>query len=151
MATNNRETLGPFMNAVCFQYLRINTEDVAGRVPIIAAGRKRGYDIVESLGLLGATSDADTIKSHLGSVLGIEGTRLCILNTISSLPNGSYEVRLTESACTAGQTSDEPMCAFTLGVFIGAIHAITGVRMSGHETECQACGAPECVYQITPV
>ncbi|NTW01591.1 MAG: hypothetical protein HGA19_09805, partial [Oscillochloris sp.] len=97
MSTNHRENLGPFMNAICFQYLRNNTEDVAGRAPIVAAGRKRGYDIIESLDLIGKVTDAAVISKHLEKVLGIEGTRLCIVQSITSKPEGGYEVRIIES------------------------------------------------------
>jgi predicted hydrocarbon binding protein len=38
-----------------------------------------------------------------------------------------------------------------MGVFIGAIHALTGTRVKGTETQCCACGAAECIYQIDPV
>ncbi len=151
MSTNKRQALGPFMDVVCFQYLRINTEDVAGRAPIIAAGRKRGYDVVTALGLDGQMSDATLIREKLNSVLGADGTRLCIVEQVTPLSDGGYEVRIIESACTANQEAGEPLCAFTLGVFVGAIHALTGVRMAGKELECQACGAAQCVYQITPI
>ncbi|HEX5690878.1 MAG TPA: 4-vinyl reductase [Roseiflexaceae bacterium] len=151
MATNDRPTLGPFMSLVCFQYLRLGTEEVADRAPIVASGRKRGYDVVEGLGLMGSTQDAKVIRDKLDDVLGIKGTRLCNVKSVAPKANGGYEVRIDEGACTAGQTSSEPVCAFTMGVFIGAVHAITGTRMKGQETECCACGANECVYQIDPV
>jgi predicted hydrocarbon binding protein len=38
-----------------------------------------------------------------------------------------------------------------MGVFIGAIHGLTGNRVRGKETQCCACGADECVYQIDPI
>jgi V4R domain len=149
--TNQRQELGEFMHMVCFQYLRTYTEEVAGRAPIVAAGRKRGYDVIEGLGLLGSTSDPAQIYAQLNATLGAQGTKLCLIQRITVKPNGGFEVTLTDSACTGGVTADEPICAFTLGVFVGAFHALTGVRMTGHETACQACGAPMCVYQIDPV
>jgi predicted hydrocarbon binding protein len=151
MATTDRPTLGNFMSLTCFQYLRQGTEEVADRAPIVASGRKRGYDVVEGLGLLGKSKDPDMIRKKLDAALGVNGTKLCLIQSVTAKPNGGYEVRLTEGACTAGQTASAPVCAFTMGVFIGALHAITGDRMSGHETECCACGAAECVYQIDPV
>lgn len=151
MSTATRPTLGSFMSMTCFQYLRIGTEDVAGRAPIVAAGRQRGYDLVESLGLLGSTADADVIQKKLDAALGAEGTRLCLIKAVTKKPNGGFEFRLTETACTTGQQSSEPLCAFTLGVFVGAVHAITGQRVKGVETACTACGSDECVYQIDPV
>lgn len=151
MSTNTRSQLGPFMNAVCFQYLRINTEEVAGRAPIVAAGHKRGQDVVDNLGLRGKVTDPGTMHDILDSALGAEGTRLCLINSIKELGGGSYEVRLSEGACTMGQSVEVPICAFTLGVFVGAIAALTGQRMLGKETGCQACGDPQCVYVISPV
>lgn len=151
MAVNSRTRLGPFMNAVCFQYLRINTEDVAGRAPIVAAGYRRGQDVVEHLALRGKVSDPTLMCDLLNAALGADGTRLCIIETITCQGEGSYEVRLTESACTINQVSDEPLCAFTLGVFVGALSALTGQRLMGKETECQASGAPMCIYQISPI
>lgn len=151
MADISRPTLGSFMNMVCFQYLRVGTEEVAGRAPIVASGRKRGYDLVESLGLLGKSMEPEVIRKQLADALGADGTRLCLVQQISRKDNGGFEVRIEESACTAGQHTSEPLCAFTLGVFIGAIHGITGVRMVGTETSCTACGGAQCVYQIDPV
>jgi len=150
MTTNDRPTLGSFMNTVCFQYLRLGTEEVADRAPVIASGRKRGYDVIESLGLMGSTQDPKVIRDKLDEVLGVNGTKLCIVNKVTAKPDGGFEVRVSEGACAAGQTSSKPICTFTMGVFIGAIHAITGQRMRGTETECEACGAKECVYQIEP-
>jgi predicted hydrocarbon binding protein len=151
MAMNTRSQLGPLMNAVCFQYLRINTEDVAGRAPIVAAGYKRGQDVAEGLGLRGKVSDPSAMRDLLDSVLGTDGTRLCLVTSISALDDESFEVRITEGACTMGQTADEPICAFTLGVIVGAISTLLDRRMIGKEQACQACGAPMCVYHVRPV
>lgn len=151
MTISGRPTLGPYMSLTCFQYLRVGTEDVADRAPIVAAGRRRGYDLIEHLQLKGAALDGEQLRARLDAALGCEGTRLCIVQRVTARPEGGYEVRIAEGACTAGQTSAMPHCAFTLGVFIGAFHALTGTPMRGHETECCACGAPSCVYQIDPV
>lgn len=151
MSDLGRPTLGSFMSLICFQYLRIGTEEVADRAPIVAAGRQRGYDMIEGLGLLGSTQDGEAIRLKLDEALGVNGTRLCLIKSIQAKPDGGYEVRITESACTAGQVSPQPHCAFTMGVFIGAIHALTNQRVKGVETECCACGAAECIYQIEPV
>jgi predicted hydrocarbon binding protein len=151
MVNNQRSTLGDFMNVTCFQYLRLVSEEITGRAPIVAAGRKRGYDVIEELGLLGSAHDGDDVRAKLDSVLGAQGTRLCIVQSVIAKPNSGYEVRIVEGACTANQTAPEPVCAYTLGVFVGAIHALTGRRMNGAETECSACGAPACVYQIDPI
>lgn len=150
MTEASRPTLGPLMSLTCFHYLRHGAEEAAGRALVVSAGRQRGYDLAEALGILGTTVDAAVIKEKLGSALGAEGTRLCLVRSVAPTPGGGFEVRISEGACTAGVTAEEPYCAFTLGVFIGAVSAITGQRMVGRETECSAMGKPECVYVIEP-
>lgn len=151
MTTATRPTLGSMMSLTCFQYLRIGAEDVADRAPVVAAGRKRGAELVEQLGLRGSTTDGAKMTALLDAALGVDGTRLCLVKSISETTDGGYEVRLTEGACTAGQSSDTPLCAFTLGVFVGAIQALSGRTLRARETTCCACGAPECVYQLDPL
>jgi predicted hydrocarbon binding protein len=151
MSTNDRPTLGGFMSLTCFQYLRVGTEDVADRAPIVASGRKRGYDLAGSVGAVGSTQDPAEIQHILAEALGAAGTKLCLVNNIALLADGRYEVRITEGACTAGQHTSEPICAFTLGVFIGALSGFTGIPMKGRELECSACGANECVYLIEAI
>lgn len=151
MTSIARPTLGPMMSLTCFQYLRIGAEEVADRAPVVSAGRKRGAELVAELGLQGSTTDPATIHTLLDTALGVNGTRLCLIKGVAATPDGGYEVRLTEGACTAGQSSTEPLCAFTLGVFVGAIQALTGKTLRGRETACCACGAPECVYRLDPL
>lgn len=147
-----RPTLGEFMSLVCFQYLRVGTEEVADRAPVVAAGRTRGFGVIQSLGLAGKSPDAAETKRLLNDALGVNGTRLCIVNDVIKKDNGGYEFHIVEGACTAaGQKSDTPHCAFTLGVFIGAAQALMGVPVRGTESQCIACGADECVYHIEPL
>jgi predicted hydrocarbon binding protein len=139
------------MSLTCFQYLRVGTEEVADRAPVVAAGRTRGADLVKELGLVGSATDAARLHELLDAALGVNGTRLCLITSITETASGGYEVRLTEGACTAGQMSETPLCAFTLGVFVGAIQALSGRTLRARETACCACGAPECVYQLDPL
>ncbi len=148
---SKRPILGDFMSLTCFHFLRVGAEDIAGRVPIVAAGRERGSNVAEELGLAGATKDPAVICEKLKTALGAEGTRLCIVEAVTAKPNGGYEVRISEGACTAGVVDSEPHCAYTMGVFVGALSTITGQRLKGSETECSAMGGPHCVYQIDPI
>lgn len=150
MADITRPTLGSFMSMTCFQYLRVVAEETAGRALVISAGRKRGQDLVQELGLSNSAQAPDIIKAKLDAALGMDGTKLCIINSVTAKASGGYEVRITEGACTAGVTASEPHCAFTLGVFIGAISALSGRTMIGKESECSAMGGTECAYQIDP-
>jgi predicted hydrocarbon binding protein len=149
--TSTRPTLGDFMSVTCFHFLRMGAEDIAGRVPIVAAGRERGAHVAEELGLINSSQNPNFIRENLYAALGPAGTRLCLVQAVTAKPNGGYEVRISEGACTAGVHADEPHCAYTMGVFVGAIGAITGQRMRGTETTCAAMGSPECVYQIDPI
>ncbi|RRR70256.1 MAG: hypothetical protein EI684_13645 [Candidatus Viridilinea halotolerans] len=150
MATITRPILGSYMSMICFQYLREGAEDAAGRALIVTAGRKRGQDVIKELGLEGSSHDADALRAKLDVVLGADGTKLCIVDGVTTKANGGYEVRTKEGAEVAGMTSEEPHCAFTLGVFTGAISALTGQQMIGSESQCSATGSAECVYQIDP-
>ncbi|EFO79271.1 hypothetical protein OSCT_2852 [Oscillochloris trichoides DG-6] len=112
----------------------------------------RGQDIVKGLGLEGKVQSAADIQQHLAKILGIDGTRLCLVQKVVAKDNGGFEVHITEGACTAGvHDAPEPHCAFTMGVFIGSISSFTGKRMTGKETMCTGMGAAECVYQIDPL
>jgi len=145
-----RPTLGNYVNIACFQYMRTGTENIVGRVPLIAAGRQRGYDLATTTGLAHSSVDPWVITEKLRAALGADGTHLCIVQQISIRPDGGYIVYITEGACTVGVTSEKPHCAFTLGVFVGAIMAMTGQRMIGRETACEAQGHDGCTYSIIP-
>src|SRR5687767_10387197 len=83
MSTATRPTLGPMMSLTCFQYLRSGAEEVAERAPVVAAGRKRGAELVDQLGLRNSTTDGAKIASLLDAALGVDGTRLCLVKSIS--------------------------------------------------------------------
>jgi hypothetical protein len=138
------------VSAVCLQQLRIHTEELTGRGPVLGAGRLRGRGIIADLGLEGSQLDDDKLHRLFIDTFGLEGTRLCIVTRVASDGAGGYELQLVEGACTHQIQTTEPMCAYTLGVFVGALQAVTGVVMQGTETECQAMGHPACVYRIRP-
>ncbi|WP_088312672.1 4-vinyl reductase [Kineosporia sp. R_H_3] len=150
MAVNERLTLGPMVSAVCLQQLRLYTEDIAGRGPILGAGRLRGQAVIQDRGLANSPLADDKLHALFLEVFGIEGTRLCTVTRVESDGSGGYTVQLVEGACTYLAQTDEPMCVFTLGVFVGALQAINGRTMQGVETECQAMGHPTCTYLIRP-
>jgi hypothetical protein len=134
----DRPTLGPFMHVVCFRYLGADAEELAGRALLVDAGRQRGRDVIEELGLINNYESAEALQKQLDDTLGMNGTRLCIIKSVTEHADGGFEVHTSE-------------CAFdhyTQGVLIGAISAITGQTMLGEET-----GKPaenERVYHIRP-
>ncbi len=150
MPVNQRPTLGPMVSATCLQQLRIYTEDLAGRGPVLGAGRLRGRGVIADLGLEGSQLDDEKLLSLFVETFGINGTRLCLVTAVSSDESGVYVVKLIEGACTHQQQTTEPMCVYTLGVFVGALQAVTGVVLQGVETTCEAMGDPACTYVIRP-
>jgi hypothetical protein len=146
MTTATRAVLGDYMSTECFRYLRMGAEDTAGRALIVSSGKTRGHSLSDLLKGIDPSDDAG-ITAALGKVLGLEGTRLCLVKGINKTAVG-YDVHIEESACTAGVVSDEPICAYTLGVFIGALEVITGKRMFGQELECTAAQGKECYYKL---
>jgi len=150
MPVNQRPTLGPMVSATCLQQLRIYTEDLAGRGPVLGAGRLRGRGVIAQLGLDGSRLDDDKLLALFADAFGINGTRLCVVTDVRSDGAGGYVVQLIEGACTHQLQTTEPMCVYTLGVFVGALQAVTGVPMQGTETTCEAAGDPVCTYVIRP-
>lgn len=145
--TNARTDLGPFVAAECLQLMRLHVEDMAGRSPVLGAGRMRGAGLIEYLGFTGSKPSMDVAAKQIAEALGADGTKLCIVDDITE-ENGAYTVTIHEGACSYNRTSDEPMCSYTLGVFIGAIGAMFGHTMTGKEIACQAMGDEHCVFTI---
>lgn len=145
MTNSIRKELGDFMSIECFRYLRMGAEDTAGRALIVAAGRQRGHSLKDNLQNI--SEDVATLTQELNRILGKEGTHLCLVDSISKTSNG-YRVEISESACSTGLVTDSPNCAFTLGVFIGALEVAVKKRLIGHESECVACGAAHCIYNL---
>jgi predicted hydrocarbon binding protein len=145
MAQTIRKELGDYMSTECFRYLRMGAEDTAGRALIVAAGRQRGLSLADVLQSLG--NDTAQVAAKLNLVLGKEGTRLCIVREVKPTEYG-YEVRIEESACSMGMKTEEPNCAFTMGVFIGALEIVSKRRLTAKETNCVAIGDEQCVYVL---
>ena len=81
-----REKLGGFVSVVCFKGVVTGMEDALGdkatAIALIAAGRTRGKNLIESLGLTGSKIPLEDIASKLDLALGENGTRLCIVDKV---------------------------------------------------------------------
>ncbi len=135
----NRPTLGDFMHVICFRYLNDDAEDLAGNALVVDAGRQRGYDVIEELGVLGKHQAAEDIMAELNNALGINGTKLCIIKSMEEHADGGYEIHATEIASPG----------YTMGVMIGAISAATGTKMLGKKQSQD--GDSDMVYHIYPL
>jgi hypothetical protein len=57
--------------------------------------------------------DEKKVTEVLDRILGIDGTRLCLLQSAKRTETG-YNFIIDESACCIGIQSAEPVCAYTL-------------------------------------
>ncbi len=124
-----RPTLGPFMSVVCFRYLHDDAMDLAGRALIVDAGRQRGQDLMQEIDLANhpEKATADALLAELDKALGLDGTRLCLVQSVKATDNGGFEIHSKECASAL----------YTLGVLIGSISAIAGKTMVGQITEAE--------------
>lgn len=148
--TQLRPQLGDYVSIICFRYMRHMAEDTAGRALIIAAGRKRGHDLIAEIGLTGASSDPAQIQQALAQGLGLEGTRLCLVERVEAFDDG-FQVWVDESVCSMGVEARSPICVYTLGAVMGAVEAMSGKRLVGKEVECVAMGADKCLFVFHPI
>ncbi len=144
-----RPQLGAYMSAECFRYLRQYAEETAGRGLIVQAGKQRGFSLIDYLKDLSA-DDLPKVTATLNKLLGKEGTRLCLVESITKTAKG-YKVQISESACSTGMKTDTPNCAYTMGVFVGVIEVVSKMRLVPTETECVACGGAHCTYELEQI
>lgn len=134
-----RSNLGDFSSVVCFKAVIVGVEDTLGpdgaAVVFIRAGKVRGRDLVESLGLTNSNLPLEQIVSALDAAVGLKGTRLCSVN--KAYKDGEdIVVETTETVCSAGEeVGSERQCTFTLGAVWGALEAVTGEMYLGRHTD----------------
>ncbi|NJL39346.1 MAG: hypothetical protein HC840_15390 [Leptolyngbyaceae cyanobacterium RM2_2_4] len=134
-----RTELGDFSSIICFRAIVTGTEDALGEkaaaIALISAGRRRGKQLAEQLGLTGMGIDSEKIVSLLQSALGKEGTRLCIVDKVVSDGEGIW-VYCRETICSAGEPQgSNRQLTFTLGAIQGVMEQVTGKRLRGKQIE----------------
>ncbi|MCB9744432.1 MAG: hypothetical protein H6740_17675 [Alphaproteobacteria bacterium] len=160
MNTNNntrlRPELGDFSSIVCFRAVVVGMEDALGdraaAVALKAAGRARGHQLVQSLGLSGAgkSTDLNEVCAALDNALGINGTRLCFIKGIEQ-DGEDVIVHTAETICS----SDEPQgssreCTYTLGAVHGAMEEVMGERYRGKQVGSVLRGQAYDSFRFTP-
>jgi hypothetical protein len=143
--TASRPELGDFSSIICFKAVVVGIENALGEkaaaIALISAGRERGKQLVESLGLAemctigsAAMCLADATPK-LQAALGKEGTRLCVISKITE-EGDTIKVYTQETICSNGepQGSDRKL-TYTLGAIQGALEKLTGSRLRGQQTE----------------
>jgi hypothetical protein len=135
----DRSTLGPFMSMICFRYLAEGAEELAGQAMLVDAGRQRGHDLITELGLENSHEDAAKLQQQLDAALGVNGTRLCVVQSVTGTETEGFEVKTAE--CVSPH--------YTIGVLIGAISTMTGKTMLGKHVDGDSSGVR--TYHIEPL
>ncbi|MCA9489765.1 MAG: hypothetical protein KC621_07565 [Myxococcales bacterium] len=147
-----RPELGDFSSIVCFKAVVTGVEETLGkaaaRVALVSAGRKRGVNLVGSLGLTGKGNDLDTACQMIAAALGSDGTRLCNVHSIRQ-EGDVIRVVVSDTVCMAGEADgSDRLCTFTLGAVQGALEALTGRKLKGNHTASRWRGAADDVFEF---
>ena len=152
-ATKNlRPELGDFSSILCFRALVTGLQEAlgekAGLIAAIASGRARGRGLAQSLDLAGTEPDLARATLYMQQALGIDGTRLCLIDKIEAVDNG-YRVYCRETICSAGeaQGSSRTM-SFTLGAIQGALESMMNKRLRGKQIESVLRGGTHDVVEF---
>lgn len=149
-----RYELGEFMSTVCFKAAVTGLEEVLGEkaaaIALSAAGRKRGKQLAEQFNLVnqGLNISFVDLASKLRHAIGVEGTRLCIVDRIEQ-DNEVLKVYARETVCSAGEEEGSSRrCTYTLGALQGFLEAVTGHRLRGKQTESVLKGSDYDVLEF---
>ena len=134
-----RPELGDFSSIVCFKALVTGTEEALGAkaaaIALIAAGRIRGKQLIQELGLSESPIALEKLTEVLQNALGVEGTRLCIVDNIVD-DNNAILVYCRETICSSGESAGSPRTlSYTLGALQGALEQAVGKRLRGKQIE----------------
>lgn len=150
-----RPELGEFSSIICFKALITGMEEALGEktaaIALIAAGRKRGKNLVDQLGLTNAAMPLEELTPQLAKALGKDGTCLCQVEKIVR-DGEAIEVYVSEALCSAGEIEGSARkCTFTLGAIWGALEQIMNIRLQGIHTESVLRGGKHDVFKFTPI
>ncbi len=148
-----RPVLGDFSSIACFKAAIVGMEDALGdkttAIALTAAGRARGKHLAKDLNLIGTNPSLDEVAQKLGSALGKDGTRLCMVDKIVK-DGDTVKVYTSETFCSAGEPQgSERKCTYTLGAIWGALELVLGKRLQGKHVESVLRGGTHDVFAFT--
>jgi len=148
-----RHELGDMMSCVCFKAAVTGLEEALGEktaaISLIAAGRKRGKQLAETLGLVNKVNELSLsdVTSKLQHALGKDGTRLCVVDCIEHIDD-QWKVYTRETVCSAGEDEGSSRrCTYTLGAIQGFLEALIGKRLRGKHTDSVLRGSTHDVLE----
>jgi hypothetical protein len=147
-----RSELGDFNSIICFKALINGLEEALGpkaaMIAAIAAGRARGKKLVISLGMVGTMPPLENVTQLMQKALGVEGTRLCLIDKIEAIENG-FRVSCRETICSAGEPQGSDVrLSFTQGAIQGALESMMSKRLRGTQIESVLRGGSHDVIQF---
>ncbi|MGB7248478.1 MAG: hypothetical protein WBC73_06030 [Phormidesmis sp.] len=151
-----RSELGDFNSIICFRAIVTGIEDALGEkaamIALLAAGRGRGKQLAKELSLSSLAGNFDEVAEVMNKVLGVNGTRLCIIDKIEATEAGKLSVYCRETVCS----SDEPQgstreLSYTMGAVQGALEEITGKRLRSKQVASVLRGGTHDVVELTPL
>jgi predicted hydrocarbon binding protein len=152
-----RSELGSFMSTVCFKAVVVGVEealgDKAAAIAFIAAGRQRGKQVAEELGLNNQALNLSLaeIQDKLSYALGKDGTRLCVVEKIEQIEK-NFKVYTRETICSQGELENSTrQCTYTLGVIQGFLEAVSNQRLRGTQTGSVLRGADYDILEYQPL
>ncbi|MFA9202135.1 MAG: hydrocarbon-binding protein [Candidatus Nanopelagicaceae bacterium] len=150
-----RETLGDFSSVICFKALITGMEDALGErataIALIAAGRTRGKKLANDLRLAESNLSLETLGNQLNSILGKDGTRLCIIDKIEQVDD-VIKVYTRETVCSSGEPQgSNRQCTYTLGAIWGAVEQSQKKRLRGKHTESVLRGGSHDVFEFVEI
>jgi predicted hydrocarbon binding protein len=150
-----RKELGNFNSTICTKAMVVGIEEALGEkaaaISLIAAGRKRGKDLAVELDLVGKgiTLSMAEIATKLDAALGVNGTRLCIVDKVEQVGE-AYRVYTRETICSAGEEEGSPrLCTYTLGALQGFLESFLEKRLRGQQIESVLRGGTHDVLEFT--
>ena len=146
-----RTELGQFSSIVCFKAVVSGTEEALGEkaaaIALISAGRNRGKQLAEQLGVKGNNISHEELIPLLQKALGKDGTRLCIVDKIDQTEE-SIKVYCRETICSAGEPQGSPRkLTFTLGAIQGVLEQLERKRLRGKQIESVLRGGSHDVIE----
>ncbi|HEY9701525.1 MAG TPA: hypothetical protein V6C58_03725 [Allocoleopsis sp.] len=150
-----RTELGLFSSVVCFKAVVVGIEDALGAkaaaIALIAAGRKRGRELAQGLGLVNNGEDValSALGEKLNHVLGANGTRLCIVDKVEQVGD-VYQVYTRETICSyAEEEGSTRSCTYTMGALQGILEIFLGKKLKGTQTGSVLRGAEHDILEYS--